>query len=216
MPAQIWSAAHANAHIIFSGDALTVTSDISAVHCPVYGLLNATDAGNKYWELVTYFPDNDDGHGIANIASSTDDYAWLGGSSDTLSWAVFGYCYNNGGPVVTNWPSYNPGDRICFAYDALNKLLYGRVENGPWCAGSADPAAVSGGLTIPSDVYAQPVCPAVVLANGTAGSGTMSSQVTGYFAPTSWAYAPPSNFGPWDPAIFPPFPPPNILQKGIR
>lgn len=212
MAAQIWNPAQANSHVLFSNGNLTVNSDIGQVQAAVYGLLASADTGGKYWELVITMSDSNDGYGIANTASSIADYAWLGGSADTVGWNSGGNVYNNGSASVTNWPSYSSGNRLCFALDQVNNLLYGRVANGAWNAGSADPTTGSGGYAIPAAVYANPMCPAVVLANNL----DLSSQVTGYFTANSWLYAPPSGFSQWDPAIFPFFPQLGALQKGIR
>lgn len=161
-----------------------------AVACTSQGVL----VGKYYWEVTVNF-DATAQAGIGN--TSTSVFAaptYLGGTANGFSWQANGNTSSNNAFVQT-WASFTTAtpQLLCFALDMDNKKIWGRVgAAGNWnnaAIGSQNPATNLGGVTIPSAVYAVPVCPAVsFLTSVTTDTATFA------FASGSLTGTPPAGF----------------------
>ena len=103
-------------------------------------------AGKKYFEVVVNTRSGTIGIGIVNAAASLSGY--MGADANGKAYVSDGrILYNNATAHMGN-SGYNTGNRIDFAVDAGAGLMWVRLNGGAWNAGSADPAAGTGGYDI--------------------------------------------------------------------
>jgi hypothetical protein len=184
-----------------AGSGVTAGTSVSSIFGAVasstsftrgFGVVSVT-SGLKYWETVVNgtalsISIGNIAVGIGNTSSVTTLGQYLGVDSDTIGVFPSGV-YNNGGAVGGINPGYAAGARICHALDLTNNLYYFRVgATGNWNnSPSANPATQTGGISIPSAVFAHPVVPAFSLWD-------TADSVVGFFSSGSWVGSAPAGF----------------------
>ena len=207
---QQWSATHkltngaGGSTINLSNNNLTATEAVATNDSSVYAT-NTTTSGKYYWEIfVSYADVTNISVGIGNINAGIFDSQWVGSDPNSLGYVIAqGTVSVNGNgtgttDIATGWPivaaSGSGSATFCFALDATNNLIWGRVANGTWFgatgASGPNPATGSGGLPIPSTVFAAAISPGCTL-------NAVGDFCIGQFASSAWLYAAPSGFMSW-------------------
>lgn len=179
-----------------SPDTLTVVLNQSTVPdqfattYPFYG--NTPLVANYYWEDVVVAPSSVSGVqiGLGPVGGSATDGVPL------FLWGQGGLLSSNGGfGNLGSWAPYVSGSTLCFAFDFVNGMIYGRVgATGFWNnSPTANPTTNTGGLPIPAPLS---------LLTGVVPSGTLyefNSSITGHFTTSKFIGTPPAGFIPIDP-----------------
>ena len=189
--AQAWSLAHCAATIALTGKNLTATKNTASTEVSVYAVQGVI-GGKWYWEVtMTSANQNATAPGIGNTGSTTANF--VGATTDTMGWYQSGGFFSNNASIAT-WATWGTsGVLLCFALDLVNNKIWGRVgAAGNWnnaAIGSQNPANNTGGVAVPSAVFASPVVPGLTLFNQTTPDKGIAAFDSG-----SWAGVPPGGF----------------------
>lgn len=180
-----WDPTAKNTNAVLSNGNLTATSGI-ALH---QGGRTATVIGSgvkRYWEITVTDSgapsSNDSGVGICNASMGFADGAFIGSTTNGVSWYCGGDVYFNSA-VALSIGSWAATVTLCLAVDGGNKIWW-RNGAGNWNNSGADnPATNTGGY----DVSAMGgVYPTFCVRN----SGAMTAN----FGATAFSQTPPSGF----------------------
>lgn len=197
-----------SALIALSGGNLIATmTTTDGVESTALGTTSVT-TGKYYWEttIICVVLNSGAGPGIGNASTSVTTTG-LGDQNNSIGWyGNSGVVWNNSA-AGTHWEAWASGDVLALALDLPNGKIHGRVNAGNWnnIVGN-DPATNTGGFVLPGTVTV-PLFPGVSVFNT-----NLPDVATMRFASSSWTFAAPSGFGPFDVGVeailFPQWPTP--------
>jgi hypothetical protein len=184
-----WNPSDLTANITLSSGNLTATCTAAADN-GVRATPSKT-SGKYYVEFITgpTFAGGDTGVGIA---TSTANLGTIGlTASGGLCTFVSGSVYFNGTNQGISMGPIGGGTNVGLAVDLVNSTAWFRVNGGNWNAsGTANPATNTGGINIAALFPFNAVF--LVFCSNSNGSSVSLGL-------SSFVYAPPSGFPPWDP-----------------
>jgi hypothetical protein len=166
---QTFNPTRKTSNISLSPDLLTATKTIGTSADPIFGTKTAT-SGLYYWEVTVSITNASQiTAGIANITAPFASGDFIGFDVNSIGWAANGNVLENN-ISQASWPTWTstgapiqpqtlttsaPGGTqmslawgaavdvitMCFAFDAYDGLLYGRIGAGPWNGGGATTSA---------------------------------------------------------------------------
>lgn len=174
-----WNPLDQSENVTLSNLNMTMTGEVGGSAGARATVGNST--GKWYAEFIHSSPDDNVSIGIATASWNLNSNPWL----DTTSFVYvpqLGYIFNSG--LVDSTDLTADGTRIMMALDVPNlKIWFGSA--GTWFD-SGDPAANSGGYTIPSGTWFP-----------MASVAETGDYVTAYFSTASQSHGAPSGFSPW-------------------
>lgn len=135
-------------------------------------------SGLTYWETVLTTLTGAPVLGIASNNWNQSSAPGVGG--DSVGWTATTGVVRNNNATLTTIQTAAGGDRVCFAYHALFRLLWIRTNSGNWNnSGTADPATLVGGIDVSSISVLGTLRPCIFAsASGTVFTNTFSSPFT--------------------------------------
>lgn len=193
--AQGWNVAQCNNRFDLTQTVAT-GSQLASSYGSCYGAVSVT-SGKIYWETTitgSNVGSSNAGAGIGNASALIADSEYVGKTANGIGFFSDGKFYSNGSAVASGLGTWTSGARIDHAIDLTNHKYWERINNGNWnndVIGNQNPATNTGGVTIPSAVYATAVFPGITGDNA-------GDVIAANFISSSWVDSAPSGFTSWN------------------